>query len=67
MWHACETGGVHTGTWWGELKEIDHLEELGEDEEYRWTPVSRGNTFQDLPRLRKTAVIPKAIYNMIFV
>jgi len=55
MWHAWETGGVHTRIWWGELKEIDHLEELGEDEEQRWTTVYMGNTFQDLPRSRKTA------------
>jgi len=34
MWHAREKGGVHTGFWWGELIEIDHLEDLGVDEEY---------------------------------
>ena len=29
MWHVCGTGKVHTGFWWGDLMENDHLE--GED------------------------------------
>ena len=27
----CETGGVHTESWWGNLRERDHLEDLGVD------------------------------------
>jgi len=27
----CGTGEVHTGFWWGNLKERDHLEDLGVD------------------------------------
>jgi len=29
MWHIGETGKVHTGLWWGNLRERDHLEHLG--------------------------------------
>jgi hypothetical protein len=25
------TGEVHTGIWWGDLREIDHLEDLSND------------------------------------
>jgi hypothetical protein len=35
MGDACdtwETGGEHTGFWWGDLREGDHLEDLGIDE-----------------------------------
>jgi hypothetical protein len=35
MGGACSTyegkGEVHTGFWWGDLRERDHLEELGAD------------------------------------
>jgi hypothetical protein len=31
MWHVLEKGGVHTGFWWGHLRERDHLEDLGAD------------------------------------
>jgi hypothetical protein len=31
MWNVWWTGGVHIGFWWGELREIDHLEDLGID------------------------------------
>jgi hypothetical protein len=30
-WYVRETGGVHKLFWWGELKERDHLEDLGVD------------------------------------
>jgi hypothetical protein len=29
MWYACGPGEDHTGFWWGVLKEIDYLEDLG--------------------------------------
>jgi len=31
MWHIWETGKVHTGFWRGDLREKDHLEDLGID------------------------------------
>jgi len=31
MWHAWTRGDVHTESWWGKLRERDHLEELGVD------------------------------------
>jgi len=30
MWHVCETGEV-TGFWWGDQREVYHLEDLGLD------------------------------------
>jgi hypothetical protein len=29
VWHVWETGEVHTGFWWGNLREEGHLEDLG--------------------------------------
>jgi hypothetical protein len=34
MWHVWGTGEVHKGFWLGDLRESDHLEDLGVDEEY---------------------------------
>jgi hypothetical protein len=28
---TCETGEVHTGFWWRDLRERDHLKDLGVD------------------------------------
>jgi hypothetical protein len=31
MWHVWETGDVHMGFWWGDLRVRDHLEDIGID------------------------------------
>jgi hypothetical protein len=32
VWHIEGRGEVHTGFWWGNLRERDHLEDKGIDE-----------------------------------
>jgi hypothetical protein len=31
VWHLWETGEEYTGFWWRDLRERDHLEDLGID------------------------------------
>jgi len=31
MWHLRDTTEVHTGFWWGYLRDSGHLEDLGGD------------------------------------
>ena len=31
MWLVWDAGDVHTGVWWGDLREGDHFEDLGVD------------------------------------
>jgi hypothetical protein len=31
MWHVWGRGDVHTGLWWGNLREGDHFEDPGVD------------------------------------
>ena len=31
MWHVLKTGDVHTGFWWADVRERDHLEDLSID------------------------------------
>ena len=31
MWHIWGTGEMHIGFWWGDLRERDHMEDLGLD------------------------------------
>jgi hypothetical protein len=31
MYHVWGTGEVHTGCWWGDMREGDHLEDSGID------------------------------------
>jgi hypothetical protein len=32
MWHVLVTGEVHTGVWWGDLRDRGDPEDLGVDE-----------------------------------
>jgi hypothetical protein len=32
MWHIWETDEVHTGLWWGDPRQGDHLEDVGLNE-----------------------------------
>ena len=34
MWQVWEIGEVHTGFWWGDPRERDHVEDLGVDGRY---------------------------------
>jgi hypothetical protein len=31
VWHVWETGEVHAGSWWGDLRVREHLEDPGVD------------------------------------
>jgi hypothetical protein len=31
MWYVWETEEMHAGFWWGNLREIDHLQDIGVD------------------------------------
>jgi hypothetical protein len=31
MWHVWVTEGAHTGFWWGNLRERDHMEDISVD------------------------------------
>jgi hypothetical protein len=31
MWYVTGTGVMHTGFWWGDLRERDHLEDISVD------------------------------------
>ena len=31
MWHVWREGDMHTGVWWGDLRERGHLEDISVD------------------------------------
>jgi hypothetical protein len=31
MWHVWEAREIHVGFWWGDLKEIAHIKDIGVD------------------------------------
>jgi len=43
MWHVWGSGEVHTGFWWGQLRERDHLEDLGVDGRQYWNVSYRNS------------------------
>jgi len=45
MWHTRERGEVHTGFWWGDLKERNYWEELGKDGRTHLQEIDRGRSY----------------------
>jgi hypothetical protein len=45
MWHTRERGDVHTGFWWGKLKEKNYWKELGKDGRTHLQEIDRGRGY----------------------